>query len=44
MFTGAASLVEVDDFGDASSPCKIAAEPFVLLCLQTKLGQGEVFR
>jgi hypothetical protein len=22
-------LVEVDGFGDASSPCKIAAEPFV---------------
>jgi hypothetical protein len=29
IFTGAASLVEVDGFGDASSPCEFAAEPFV---------------
>jgi hypothetical protein len=28
-FTNASSLFEVDSFDDASSPCKIAAGPFV---------------
>jgi hypothetical protein len=41
IFTGAASLFEVDGFGDSSSPCKIAAEPFV--SFSAKSGTNETW-